>query len=80
MRKITRNCELADIILLESSLSFIGLGVQPPMASWGAIINDGRMAFLPAWWVAFFPGVAIVITILSLHLVGDGFKSENKHQ
>jgi peptide/nickel transport system permease protein len=68
---------LADVILIESSLSFIGLGVQPPMASWGAIINDGRMSFAPAWWVSVFPGLAIILTTLSLHLIGDGVKVEN---
>lgn len=66
---------LADIVLIESSLSFIGLGVQPPMASWGAIINDGRMVFLPAWWVSVFPGLAIILTIFSLNLIGDSLKS-----
>lgn len=67
---------LADIILIESSLSFIGLGVQPPMASWGAIISDGRMSLTPAWWVSVFPGLAIILTTLSLHLIGDGLKVE----
>lgn len=70
---------LADIVLIESSLSFIGLGVQPPMASWGAIINDGRMVFLPAWWVSVFPGLAIILTIFSLNLIGDGLKEWHKN-
>lgn len=65
---------VADIILIESSLSFLGLGVQPPMASWGAIIHDGRMVLSSAWWISFFPGVAIVATISSLNLIGSAFK------
>lgn len=66
---------LADIILIESSLSFIGLGVQAPMASWGAMINDARMTFAPAWWISVFPGLAIVLATLSLHIIGDSLKT-----
>ena len=68
---------LADIILIESSLSFIGLGVQPPQASWGAMINDGRMAFLPSWWVSLFPALAIFIVTSSLNMIGRGLKPGN---
>ena len=69
---------VADIILIESSLSFLGLGVQPPMASWGSIINDGRMVMTSAWWVALFPGLAILVTTTSLNFIGDGLKARNK--
>ena len=65
---------MADVILLESALSFIGLGVQPPVASWGSVIGDGRMVFSTAWWIAFFPGLFIVVTILSLYVVGNSLK------
>lgn len=65
---------VADIILLESALSFLGLGVQPPTASWGSIVNDGRTVLASAWWVAAFPGMAIVVTILSLHLTAENFQ------
>ena len=68
---------VADIILIESSLSFLGLGVQPPMASWGSIINDGRMVMISAWWVALFPGLAILLTTISLNLIGDGLKAKS---
>ena len=63
----------ADTILTESSLSFIGLGVQPPAASWGSLIAAGRGSVLTAWWVVLFPGLAIVISVLLLHLVARPF-------
>lgn len=69
---------LADIILIESALSFIGLGVQPPTASWGSIIGDGRMVLSSAWWITLFPGLAICLTILSLNLIGNGLKTLNE--
>ncbi len=64
---------LADIILIESSLSFIGLGVPAPMASWGAMIGDARMSLAPAWWISLFPGLAILLATLSLNVIGEYF-------
>lgn len=64
----------ADIIVIESALSFLGLGVQPPTASWGAILNDGLNSLDAAWWLSFFPGLAITGTTLGLNLVGEGVK------
>jgi peptide/nickel transport system permease protein len=65
---------IGDVILTEAALSFLGLGVQPPTASWGNIINQGRDDLLGAWWVATFPGLAIVVTVVSYNLVGDGLR------
>ncbi len=65
----------ADIILIESALSFIGLGVQPPTASWGSIINDGKAMLATAWWQTLFPGMAILLTTFSLNLIGNGIKA-----
>ncbi len=65
---------IGDVILTEATLSFLGLGVQPPTASWGNIINQGRDNLLGAWWVATFPGLAIVLTVVSYNLVGDGLR------
>jgi len=65
---------VADVILMESTLSFLGLGVQPPTASWGSIINDGRAVLASAWWVVAFPGLAIVVTIASLHLAAESLQ------
>lgn len=65
---------LADVILLESSLSFIGLGVQPPAVSWGSIIRDGRDVIASAWWIVAFPGLAIMLTALGLNWIGAGLR------
>lgn len=67
--------KVGEMILLESALSFLGIGVQPPMASWGSIINDGRDVLLQAWWVAAIPGIFIVLTVLSFNLVGEGLRN-----
>lgn len=65
---------VGDVILTEAVLSFLGLGIQPPTASWGNIINQGRDNLLGAWWVATFPGLAIVVTVVSYNLLGDGLR------
>jgi len=62
---------VGDTILLEASLSFLGLGVQPPRASWGNLIAEGRMALLDSWWIATLPGLAIAFTVIALNMVGD---------
>ncbi|MBV9897170.1 MAG: ABC transporter permease [Chloroflexi bacterium] len=65
---------LSFAILLESSLSFLGLGVQPPTPSWGGMLADGRVDMQRAWWETVFPGMAIFITVLAFNLVGDGLR------
>jgi len=65
---------MATAILAEGSLSFLGLGVQPPTPSWGAMLNEGRQFLLVAPHLTAFPGLAIMITILGLNLVGDGLR------
>jgi len=65
---------IGDTIVLEAGLSFLGLGVQPPTPSWGTMVADGRNFLLGAWWLATFPGLAIVLTVLSFNLVGDGLR------
>jgi len=65
---------IGNTIVLEAGLSFLGLGVQPPTASWGTMVADGRNVLLNAWWLATFPGLAIVFTVLSFNLVGDGLR------
>jgi len=61
-------------ILFEAALSFLGVGVQPPTASWGAMISDATDIFDTAWWYMTFPGVALVLTVLAFNLVGDGMQ------
>ena len=62
---------VANNILLESSLTFLGLGVDPSTPSWGGMLADGRTYLQSAWWVSVFPGVAILLTVLGLNLLGD---------
>jgi ABC-type dipeptide/oligopeptide/nickel transport system permease subunit len=61
-------------ILLEASLSFLGVGVKPPTASWGQMIADATPIFQTAWWYMTFPGVALLLTVLAFNLVGDGLQ------
>ena len=65
---------VAGAILLESSLSFLGLGVQPPTPSWGAIITEGKENLEIAWWLTLFPGLAILISVLGFNLLGEGLR------
>lgn len=65
---------IGDTIVLEAGLSFLGLGVQPPTPSWGTMVADGRNNLLGAWWISTFPGLAIVLTVLSFNLAGDGLR------
>ncbi len=61
-------------ILTESGLSFLGLGVQPPYATWGNILNEGKDTIEIAWWLSVYPGLAILVTVLSYNLMGEGIR------
>lgn len=63
-------------IVVESSLSFLGLGIVPPTPSWGNLISDGRPYLREGWWISTFPGVAIVVVSISLHLLADGLREK----
>jgi peptide/nickel transport system permease protein len=65
---------VAGAVLLESGLSFLGLGVQAPQASWGNILSDGKNYIQFAWWLSLFPGLAILITVLGYNLLGEGLR------
>ena len=65
---------VGDAILTESGLSFLGLGVQPPTASWGQMLSSGKEYIYMAWWLTLFPGVAILMTVLSFNLMGEGLR------
>ncbi len=65
---------LAGILLMESSLSFLGLGVQPPMPSLGAMISGGRNYLYSAWWICTLPGIALMILVLGVNQLGDGLR------
>jgi peptide/nickel transport system permease protein len=61
-------------IVTEASLSFLGLGIQPPTPAWGSMVAEGRDVILTAWWVTTLPGLAIVLLVLSLNLFGEGLR------
>jgi ABC-type dipeptide/oligopeptide/nickel transport system permease subunit len=63
-------------ILMESSLSFLGLGVQPPLPTWGGMVSQGRDFFRSAPWMTLFPGAVITLTILALNIVGEGYRNK----
>ncbi len=66
---------VGDAILTESGLSFLGLGVQPPVASWGQMLTTGKEYIHIAWWLSLFPGCAILITVLAFNLLGEGLRN-----
>ena len=65
---------VAGAILTESALSFLGMGVQPPTASWGNMLTDGKATMEIAWWLTVFPGLAILVTVLAYNLLGEGLR------
>jgi peptide/nickel transport system permease protein len=65
---------VAQLILVESTLSFLGLGVQPPTPSWGNMLSEGRTYISEAWWLAIFPGLAITVTVLAVNTLGDALR------
>jgi peptide/nickel transport system permease protein len=64
----------ADTIITEAALSFLGAGIPPPAPSWGNILLDGKIVIYNAWWMTVFPGVAILLTVLGVNLLGDGLR------
>ncbi len=67
--------ELAKVLIFESSLSFLSLGIQPPIPTWGNIMAEGRSLLEVAWWVTFFPGIMLVFAAMAANLTGDGLNS-----
>lgn len=66
--------DVANVILIESSLSFLGYGIQPPASSWGTMLSGAQNYMLNAWWLAFWPGIMILITVLAVNFIGDGLR------
>ena len=66
--------QVAQVIILESFLSFLGLGVQPPTPAWGNMLGEGRVYMLNSWWIATFPGLAIFVTTLVINLMGNALR------
>jgi peptide/nickel transport system permease protein len=71
---VVATLDMARVIVIESALSFLGLGVQPPTPTWGGMLADGRVYITTAWWFATFPGLAILVTVLGINLFGDGLR------
>ena len=71
---VVATLDMARVIVIESALSFLGLGVQPPTPTWGGMLADGRVYISTAWWLATFPGLAILLTVLGINLFGDGLR------
>jgi len=71
---VVATAQLGALILLESTLSFLGIGLQPPAPSWGSMLSSGRPYMTVAWWVAAVPGLAILIAVLGANLLGDGLR------
>ncbi|MGO4834370.1 ABC transporter permease, partial [Rhizobiaceae sp. 2RAB30] len=70
--------QMAAMIVFEATLSFLGMGVQPPTPSWGGIMLDGKNYITSSWWLTSLPGLAIVVTSLSLVLIGDGMQARTE--
>ena len=66
--------QVAQVIILESFLSFLGLGIQPPTPAWGNMLGEGRVYMLNSWWIATFPGGAIFVTTLTINLMGNALR------
>jgi peptide/nickel transport system permease protein len=75
---VTAVLGIPEAILTEASLSFLGFGVQPPQATWGNIITDGKTYLLDAWWLIVFPGLAIFAAALSFYLAGDALRQASE--
>lgn len=71
---VVSTIRMANVIILEASLSFLGLGVQPPTASWGSMVSDGRAFILESWWVSTFPGLAILLLVLAINVASQGLR------
>jgi peptide/nickel transport system permease protein len=65
---------IGNVIVLEAALSYLGIGVRPPHASWGNIIQDGSDQIASAWWIALFPGLAMLVTVIAFNLLGDALR------
>jgi peptide/nickel transport system permease protein len=65
---------IARVVISEASLSFLGLGIQPPTSSWGLMLSEGRRYLSVAWWITTFPGLALMATVIGVNLLGDALR------
>ena len=71
---VTATLRMATVVMIEAGLSYLGLGIQPPNPSLGSMLSDGRQYLATAWWLSTFPGLAIVVIVLGINLLGDGLR------
>lgn len=71
---VVSTIRMAHVIILEASLSFLGIGVQPPTASWGSLVADGRSFIMDAWWISAFSGLAILALVLAINIASQGLR------
>jgi peptide/nickel transport system permease protein len=71
---VASTLDVGNVIVLEAGLSFIGIGAREPVASWGTMFQEGTEVFAGTWWSALFPGLAIVVTVLCVNILGDGLR------
>ena len=71
---VVSTIRMAHVIILEASLSFLGIGVQPPTASWGSLVADGRSFIGDAWWISTFSGLAILVLVLAINVASQGLR------
>jgi peptide/nickel transport system permease protein len=71
---VAATLDIGNVIILEAGLSYLGIGVRQPAASWGNIIQDGADQVVTLWWMTLFPGLAIVLTVMAFNLLGDGLR------
>ena len=72
---VVASLQFSQFIVAEAAISFLGFGVQPPTPAWGSMLAEGREVFRTAWWNAVFPGLAILLTVLGINLLGDAFET-----
>ena len=77
---VIASLQVGTMILIESGLSFLGLGVRPPQPTWGNMLGEGRAYLQYAWWMTTFPGIAISITVVAVNLVADGIRKAYTHR
>jgi len=66
--------QIGVVIVLEASLSFLGIGIPRPTPAWGLLVADGRQLIVSSWWISFFPGLAILLTVMSVNMLGDSLR------
>jgi peptide/nickel transport system permease protein len=71
---VSATLAIGNVIVVEAGLTYLGMGVRPPRASWGSVFSDGMISFPSAWWTSVFAGLALVVTVLAVNLVADGLR------